>query len=128
MLFLATGVVRAEEWVTIPDPQPLWPGSAPMVSVDVQSIELLDPGIRRARVKVDFSSLPRDPKETMPKSLSVSVSIMLNDCRARSTRAEAFEHHLADGTVNYTKSRNPEVWIQAAYDPARDFVCAWKPK
>jgi hypothetical protein len=130
MLFLATGVGRAEEWVTVPDPdpQPHWPGSAPIVSVDVQSIELLDAGIRRARVKIDFSSLPQEPKVPISKSLALAVSVTLNNFRARTTRDEAFEAHLADGTVTYTKSKNPEVWLQAARDPARDFVCAWKPK
>jgi hypothetical protein len=128
-LLLATGVLKAEEWVIIPDPTSLGPsGGGPIVSLDTQSIELLDSGLRRARTQFDFSLLPRDASESSQKSLNVLVMVELYDCKKRSTQMETSEAHLADGSVKYAKAKNTGVWLRAEVDPVRDFVCAWKPK
>jgi hypothetical protein len=128
-LVLATGVLKAEDWVITPDPTSLGPsGGAPIVFLDTQSIEVLDSGLRRARIKTDFTSLPRGAEESTQKSLNILVTVQLYDCMKHSTQMESSEAHLADGTVKYTQAKNTGVWLQADVDPVRDFVCAWKPK
>jgi hypothetical protein len=118
----------AEEWVTVPDPRILDfgnPISAAVTSVDAKSIEVLDSGKRRAKVKLDFSSYLQNAKESSPRSLKAWILVELYDCKDRSMQIETTEAHLADGTVKYANAINTNAWLHSEHDPVGDFVCSW---
>jgi hypothetical protein len=127
-LFAMSSAAHAEEWVAIPDSQSQEPSSSPKASVDTQSIEVLDAGLRRATVKLDFSLRPRDPADTPASTLKLWILVTLYDCAKHASRVESSQSILGDGTVKSAKATNTETWLQTEIDPGRDFVCAWKPK
>ncbi len=127
-LLVVSIAAHAEDWVDIPKPQSQESSGGPKASVDSQSIEVLDSGLRRATVKLDFSSRPRDPTDTPATTLKLWILVTLYDCEKHASRVDSSQSILGDGTVKSTKATNSGTWLQTENDPGREFVCAWKPK
>ena len=128
-IFLSISVAaHAAEWVAIPDPRSMDQSTGPKASVDTQSIEVLDSGLRRATVKLDFSARPSDPADPSASSLKLWILVTLYDCEKHASRVESSQSILVDGTVKSTKATNAGTWLQTEVDSGRDFVCSWKPK
>jgi hypothetical protein len=56
VLLVASSLARAEEWVVLRKPAEIGESAPAGISVDSASIEILESGIRRARVKVASES------------------------------------------------------------------------
>ena len=146
LLFITTEV-EAEDWISLRKPPDT--GQEPAgILIDLESIKLLDAGIRQARVKVDFLSHRID---VSPGPSSINFTIWTNeyDCENKKSFEETMEMHLFSGEVQRvdvskgsttvqltsasgdvtTQTRGPR-WFPAANraaDPAFYYVCEWKP-
>jgi hypothetical protein len=128
ILLLLASVALSENWVTLKTPADPMGGTPPISSVDTESIEILNSGVRQARVKIDFSSLAIDASES-PNGLMFLIAVEVYDCDKRSTRFSSTEAHLRDGTVKRSQSSNTN-WLKSEIevDPTISFVCAWVTK
>jgi hypothetical protein len=129
-LVLASTAAVAETWVTL-RPPPETMASPAGILVDSASIETLENGTRRARIKVDFLSR-RGLHETFePNAVNFSIHVKAYDCEKQLTHEESMESHLIDGSVHALDLANNPKWYPAPAnrlaDPTIDFVCGWKP-
>jgi len=131
VLLVSSRVVRAEEWVVLRKPAEIGESAPAGISVDSTSIEILESGIRRAKVKVDFLSRRLGFEQFDPKVLSFSIWVTSYDCEKQTLRDESVELHRIDGSVQGFNSSNEPKWHHVpenrAADPSFDFVCGWKP-
>jgi hypothetical protein len=131
VLIVASSVARAEDWVVLRKPAEIGESAPAGILVDSMSIEILETGIRRARVKIDFLSRRLGFENLDPKAFSFAIWTKSYDCDKKMSREDSMETHWVDGSVHalnlsngrwYPKPENPAV------DPSFDFVCGWKPK
>jgi hypothetical protein len=131
VLLVASGAARAENWVVLRKPAEIGESAPAGISVDSNSIEILESGIRRARVKVDFLGHRLGFEKLDPNAFSFTIWINSYDCDKKMSRNDSMETHWVDGSVHtldlsnsrwYQKAENP------ALDPSFDFVCGWKAK
>ena len=129
VLLVASSVAGAEDWVVLRKPAEIGESAPAGISVDSASIETLETGIRRARVKVDFLSRRLGFEQFDPNVLIFIIWTVSYDCDKRVKHEEHVETHLIDGSVRTSDvSKNPK-WYPAANkaaDPSFDFVCGWK--
>jgi hypothetical protein len=128
-LVLLSGPVLAEDWVILRKPPET--GTAPAgIFVDATSIEILDTGIRRARVKIDFLSRRVDFEKFGPNAVSFMIVVKSYNCEKQLTHEESMESHQIDGSVQASDSSKDPKWYPApqnrAADPTINFVCGWK--
>jgi hypothetical protein len=109
-----------------PAPEHWFMVQAPVsISVDTASIQILTTGQRRARVKLDMSLAPPAPTKRAQRLL-FDISVMVFDCKTRTSRMESGENHLADGTITVWERSDPQnIWLQSDTDVALAYVCAW---
>jgi hypothetical protein len=132
VLLVASGVAQAEDWVVLRKPAEIGESAPAGILVDSTSIEILETGIRRARVKIDFLSRRLGFEQFSPNTLSFTIWTTSYDCDRQMSREISMETHLVDGSVSTLGlSKNPR-WYPApenrAVDPSFDFVCGWRPK
>jgi hypothetical protein len=132
VLLVASSVARAAEWVVLRKPPEIGKSAPAGISVDSTSIEILESGIRRARVKVDLLSRRLGFERFDPKVLGFTIRTNSYDCDKKMSREDSMETHWVDGSAQTLDlSKNPK-WYPApenrAADPSFDFVCGWKPK
>jgi hypothetical protein len=70
LVLVASGLARAEDWVVLRKPPETGESASAGILVDSMSIEILETGIRRAKVKVDFLSRRLGFEKFYPKDLS----------------------------------------------------------
>jgi hypothetical protein len=129
---LISFAASAEEWVVLRASPGIGEGGPAGILVDLSSLEILDTGIRRARVKIDFLSRRLDSENFGPNTVNFIIWVKSYDCEKQMTHEESMETHLIDGSVHaLNRSKNPQ-WYPApenrAADPSIDFVCGWKPR
>ena len=122
---------RAQEWVVLrtpPESGTLPPG----ILVDSSSIEILDTGIRRARIKTDFLSRRLANETFGPSDVSYMIFVQAYDCAKQMISEESMESHQIDGSVRSIDPSKNHKWSpmpeNRAADLTVDFVCGWKPK
>jgi hypothetical protein len=133
MVFFASTSL-AEDWVVVRRSPETGESSTPAgILVDITSIEILDTGIRRARVKVDFLSRRIAFESFGPKVLSFSIATDSYDCEKQLISEDLVEMHWVDGSVQTPGPPTNPTWrlvpvTARAAIPSFDFVCGWKPK
>ena len=128
---LISTAAGAEEWVVLRPPPET--GTLPAgILVDSSSIEILDTGIRRARIKIDFLSRRLDTETFGPTAVSYMIFVEAYDCAKQMSAEESFESYQIDGSVRSMDTSKSPKWSPVpenrAADPTCDFVCGWKPK
>jgi hypothetical protein len=95
--------------------------SAPAgISVDSTSIEILESGLRRAKVKVDFLSRRLGLEKFDVKALSFTIWSVSYDCAGLTRHDDLMENHWTDGSVQTLDlSKNPN-WYPAPANKAAD--------
>ena len=130
-LVLLSSAALAEEWIVLRKPPETRTAPAG-IFVDSSSIEILDGGIRRARVKIDFLSRRVDFEEFGPKAVSFTILVKSYNCEKQLTHEVSTESHQIDGSVQTSNSSKDPKWYPApanrAADPTINFVCGWRPK
>ena len=131
VLWVAASVARAEDWVLLRKPAEIGESAPAGISVDSASIEILESGLRRAKVKVDFLSRRLGFETFDGNVLSFTIWTVAYDCDKKMHQDVSMETHWIDGSVKsldlsnsrwYPKPENPAV------DPSFDFVCGWNLK
>ena len=130
-LVLLSNAAGAEEWVIVRKPADPGQAGLPSILVDATSIAILENGIRRARVKIDFLADGRHYDLSGSTVLNLMIVVRSYDCGNRMHRDESTEFHDSDGSVRRIDSSNNPKWYPApavkAAEPTLDFVCDWKP-
>ena len=130
-LLLASSEVHAEQWVALRKPVERL-GDPPQILVDASSIDILEMGIRRARVKVDFLGSRPPPENIEPAALIFMILIKSYDCENKLRREDSMEFHSVDGSVHTSDPSKQAPWYPAPENPAADptigYVCTWKRK
>ena len=130
-LVVASSGARAEDWVILRKPAEIGESAPAGISVDSASIEILETGMRRARVKLDFLSRRLGFEKLDPEAFSFTILTNSYDCDKKVSRNDSMETHWVDGsvhTLNLSSSRWGQKPENPAVDPSFDFVCGWKPK
>jgi hypothetical protein len=129
-LVLVSTAAGAEEWVIVRKPTDPGQAGLPSILVDSASIVVLNNGIRRASVKIDFLADGRQHDASGLASLAFTIVVKSYDCGKRMLHEESTEFHNSDGSVHTIDSSNSPKWYPApeikAADPTLDFVCGWK--
>jgi hypothetical protein len=98
----------------------------------VDSIEILETGIRVARSKTDFLGRRLGLGQFGPHSLSFAIWVNSYDCAKQIEHLDSMEIHVVDGSIHSSNFSRDLKWFPAeknpAADPAFGFVCEWKPK
>jgi hypothetical protein len=124
VLLVASGAAHSGEWVMLRKPPETGESAPAGISVDSTSIEILQSGIRRAKVKVDFLSRRLGFEKFNPEVFSFTIWTNSYDCDKKMRREDSMETHWVDGSVHtldlsnsrwYPKPQNPAV------DPSFDF-------
>jgi hypothetical protein len=131
-VFLSSAAL-AEEWVVVRRSPETGEAAPAGILVDVTSIEVIDGGIRRARVKVDFLSRRLAFESFGPTVLNFDITTVLYDCDKQLKHEESMEQHWIDGSVHILDWSKDPKWYPVpvthrAAIPDFDFVCGWKPK
>jgi hypothetical protein len=98
-LVLLSTVTHAEEWIVLRKPSDPGQRGTPAILIDSKSIQILGGGIRRARVKFDFSADGRKFEASEPNAVTVMILVNLYDCEKQMRRGESMESHSNDGSV-----------------------------
>jgi hypothetical protein len=130
VLLLLSTAATAEDWVVVRKPSDPGQAGLPSILVDLTSIVILDNGIRRARVKIDFLADGRKHEQSAGNVLTAMILVKSYDCDKRMIHEESMESQDMDGSVHTIDlSHNPK-WYPApeikAADPTIDFVCGWR--
>jgi hypothetical protein len=129
-LLLISNAAGAEEWVVVRKPSDPGQAGLPSILVDSTSIAILDDGIRRATVKIDFLANGRQHDPSGPTMLASIIVVKSYDCVKRMMHEESTEFHNIDGSVHTIDTSHDPKWYPApeikAADPTLDFVCGWK--
>jgi hypothetical protein len=131
-IVLLSSAAVAEEWVVLrrsPETGESWPAG---ILVDVTSIEILDTGLRRARVKADFLSRRLAFEDFGTGVLSFDITTVTYDCDKQMMHEESIEEHFTGGRPMLVLDLSKQKWYPVplthrAAIPAFDFVCGWKP-
>ena len=130
LALLLSSAAGAEEWVIVRKPTDPGQAGAPSILVDSASIVVLNNGIRRASVKIDFLADGRQHDPSGPTYVAFMIVVKSYDCGKRMPHEESTEFHYSDGSVHTIDSSNRPKWYPApeikAADPTLDFVCGWK--
>jgi hypothetical protein len=131
-MVLLSGVAGAQEWVVVRKPSDPGQAGTPVILVDSTSIEILDHGIRRARMKVDWLNGRSDLESIGPEAVSYMIFVRFYDCDQQLVREESLESHLNGGSFHAPVFSNDPKWYtwpeNRAADPAVYFLCGWKSK
>jgi hypothetical protein len=127
-LVVLSTAAGAEEWVAVRTPSDPGQAGLPSISVDTTSIEILNTGIRRARVKTDFLANGRKSGSLGPTVITMIIWVNSYDCARQMRRNDSLETHLNNGTV--TVRDLSMKWYPAPEnrwaDPTLDFICRWQ--
>jgi hypothetical protein len=131
-LVLLSAAAVAEEWVAVRTPSDPGQAGLPSILVDTSSIEILDAGIRRARVRVDFLTNARIWQSPAPKAITTITWLSSYDCPKRMRRNDSMESHMFDGSVLVRDAQSGGKWEPVPEDrwtdPTIDFICRWQGK
>ena len=129
-LVLLSATARAEAWVVVRKPSDPGQAGLPSILVDTTSISILENGIRRARVKIDFLADGRHYDLSGPTVLTRMIVVRSYDCGKRMHHDESTEFHNSDGSLRTADMSNNPKWYPAPEnkwaEPTIDFVCGWK--
>ena len=129
-LVLLSTAAGAEEWVVVRKPSDPGQTGLPSMLVDATGIAILENGIRRASVKIDFLAGGRHNHLFGPRVLTLMIVVRSYDCGKRMHHDESTEFHNSDGSVRTADMSNNPKWYRAPEnkwaDPTIDFVCGWK--
>ena len=130
-LVLLSTAAAAQEWVIVRKPTDPGQAGLPSILVDTASIVVLNSGIRRASVKIDFLADGRQHDLSGPTFLAFLIVVKSYDCGKRLLHDDSTELHNSDGSFHTIDSSNWPKWYPApavkAADPTLDFVCERKP-
>jgi hypothetical protein len=130
-ILLLSSAASAEEWVVIRRPPETGESAPAGILVDIASIEILNTGLRRARVKVDFLSRRLAFETFGPTVLNFNITRKTYDCDKQMDHEESIEEHWINGSVSVL-DLSKQKWYPVplshrAAIPDFDFVCGWKP-
>src|ERR1700722_2350569 len=106
-LVLLSTAADAEEWVIVRKPTDPGQAGLPSIFVDSASIVVLNNGIRRASVKIDFLADGRQHHALSgPALLAFVIVVKSYDCGKRVLHEDSTEFHISDGSVHTIDSSN----------------------
>jgi hypothetical protein len=131
-ILLLSSAASAEEWVVVRRPPETGESAPAGILVDIASIEILNTGLRRARVKVDFLSRRLAFETFGPTVLNFNITSKTYDCDKQMDHEESIEEHWINGSVKSELDLSKQKWYPVplshrAAIPDFDFVCGWKP-
>jgi hypothetical protein len=131
-ILLLSSAASAEEWVVVRRPPESGESAPAGILVDIASIEILNTGLSRARVKVDFLSRRLAFETFGPRVLNFNIVAKTYDCDKQIDHEESIEEHWIDGSVSVL-DLSKQAWYSVPLShrkaiPDFDFVCEWKQK
>jgi hypothetical protein len=129
-ILLLSSAASAEEWVVVRRPPETGESAPAGIFVERASIKILNNGLRRAKVKVDFLSRRLAFETFGPKVLNFNIVTKTYNCDKQIDHEESIEEHWIDGSISVL-DLSKQTWFPVPLShreaiPDFDFVCEWK--